>query len=110
MPYGHIISRKDPISLANEIHKVLDNSGSDWPFHVKFSGNYQLVKGLQSEPTLWHVLNGRFVLLRLGRVLSKMNTYTIFDKQISEWLPKNLSTMSSNVWVTTFGPPCLLLN
>ena len=32
------ISRNDPISLANEIQKVLDNSGSDWPFHVIFSG------------------------------------------------------------------------
>ena len=35
------ISRNDPISLATEIYKVLDNSGSDWSFHVIFSGNYR---------------------------------------------------------------------
>ena len=40
-----VISRNDPISLANEIHKVLGNSGCYWLFHVKFSGNDQLVKG-----------------------------------------------------------------
>ena len=33
------ISRNDPITLANEIHKLVNNSCSDWPFHVIFTGN-----------------------------------------------------------------------
>ena len=35
------ISRNDPISLSNEIYKLLDNSPSDKPFHVIFSVNYE---------------------------------------------------------------------
>ena len=35
------ISRNDPISLSNEIDKLLDNSPSDKPFHVIFSVNYE---------------------------------------------------------------------
>ena len=61
------ISRNDPISSANEIHKVLDNSGSDWPLLVKFSGNDNLVKGFQFMPELTHlhVLNGRYVVFKV---------------------------------------------
>ena len=75
------ISRNDPISLANEIHKVLDNSGSDWPFHVIFSGNDLYAKGFQlmQEPAFYHDPNSRYLALTVRRVWSKMNTNPIFD-------------------------------
>ena len=34
-----LLSCNDPISLVNEAHKLLDKSGSDLPFQVKFSEN-----------------------------------------------------------------------
>ena len=39
------ISRNDPISSV--IHKLPDNSPTDWPFHVIFSGNHLLAEGFQ---------------------------------------------------------------
>ena len=75
------ISRNDPISLANEIHKVLDNSGSDCPFHVKFSENDLYAKGFQlmKEPAFYNALNSLYLAFKVGRVWSKMNTYPNFD-------------------------------
>ena len=75
------ISRNDPISLANEIYKVLDNSGSDRPFHVIFSGNDLYAKGFQlmQEPAFYHDPNSRYLALKVRTVWSKMNTYPIFD-------------------------------
>ena len=75
------ISRNDPISLANEIHKVLDNSGSDWTFHVIFSGNDLQAKGFQvmQELAFYHALNSCYLALKIGRMWSKMNTFPIFD-------------------------------
>ena len=41
------LSCNDPISLVNEVHKLLDHSSSDWPFHVKFSRNNLYVNGIK---------------------------------------------------------------
>ena len=94
------ISRKDPISLANEIHKVLDNTGSDWPFHVIFSGNDRWANGFQlmQEPAFDHAPNSRDLALKVKRVWSKMNTYPIFDHKILQWLTVALylPSVSSN--------------
>ena len=61
--------------------------------------------------------HGRIV----NRMCSKMNTHSIFDKtdprmvaisiaftKLGFFRAKNLCTISSNVWVTTFGPPCII--
>ena len=37
-------------------------------------------------PTFYRVLSSRSLLLKVGRVRSKMNTYSIFDHNILEWM------------------------
>ena len=41
------ISSKQAISLVDEVHQLLHNSGSDWPFGVKISEKNLLVVGIK---------------------------------------------------------------
>ena len=75
-----VLSCNDPFSLVNEVHKLLDNSGSDWPFHVKFSGDDLWVKGIKFMH-MWNVDSMHWIV---GMFLSRLEgrgpkwTHTLF--------------------------------
>ena len=83
-----LLSCNDPISLVNEVHELLDKSSSDLPIQVKFSENNRQSRALSLctlETSCMHwIVSMR--LWKVWRVWSKMNTYSISDYWILEWL------------------------
>ena len=111
------ISSNHPISLLllDEVHKLLENSGSDWPTYAIFSGNDLWVKAIKfmhmAACCIYWIVGTRIWRLhgcgKNEHILyfwpldpQMVDSSMLFTKYVSEWFT-DLRAISSNIGVTT---------